>query len=62
MPDTPLDSKQRPVWCPGCGDFADYGCLEAGLYVAGPQASPGCDRVRNRVAASRRTMSMPMAT
>ncbi|MGI6132512.1 MAG: 2-oxoacid:ferredoxin oxidoreductase subunit beta [Bacillota bacterium] len=28
MPDTPFDSKQRPVWCPGCGDYGIMAALK----------------------------------
>jgi len=28
MPDTPFDSKQKPVWCPGCGDYGIMAALK----------------------------------
>ncbi len=28
MPDTPFDSKQKPVWCPGCGDHGIMAALK----------------------------------
>jgi 2-oxoglutarate ferredoxin oxidoreductase subunit beta len=35
MPDTPFDSKQIPVWCPGCGDYGILAALKQAFVSLG---------------------------
>ncbi len=35
MPDTPFDSGQKPVWCPGCGDYGIMAALKQALTSLG---------------------------
>ena len=35
MPDTPFDSKQKPVWCPGCGDYGIMAALKQAFASLG---------------------------
>ena len=35
MPDNPFDSKQKPVWCPGCGDYGIMAALKQAFVSLG---------------------------
>ncbi|HOI35985.1 MAG TPA: 2-oxoacid:ferredoxin oxidoreductase subunit beta [Bacillota bacterium] len=35
MPDAPFDSEQKPVWCPGCGDYGIMAALKQAFVSLG---------------------------